>query len=183
MREDGIRSHMDKGSRTIIEEGLERGDSARRIAREAGPSPSTVTREAMRNRTVTERKRMPGANLSVRRAQGRPHEGGRHLPRREERAHAGDRQTQVRRRERVGVAPLPGRVAAARVAVPDGGPPTYCKVRKKLNVTSRNRYGLLSHHLLHPWALATPRKGKPSSHRIRYPRTTVWRSSTPLPIG
>ena len=121
--------------------------------------------------------------LGALRVQGRPHEGGRHLPRREKRAHAGDRQAQVRRRERVGVAPLPGRVAAARVAVPDGGPPTYCKVRKKLNVTSRNRYGLLPHHLLHPRALATPRKGKPSSHRIRYPRTTVWRSSTPLPIG
>ena len=41
MREDGIRSHMDKDSRAIIEEGLERGDSARRIAREAGLSPST----------------------------------------------------------------------------------------------------------------------------------------------
>ena len=66
MREDGIRRHIDKDSSAIIEEGLERGDSARRIAREAGLSPSTVTREAMRNRTVTERKRMPGANLSVR---------------------------------------------------------------------------------------------------------------------
>ena len=64
-----------------------------------------------------------------------PHEGGWHLPRREERAHAGDRQAQVRRRERVGVAPLPGRVAAARVAAPDGGPPTCQKVRKKLDGT------------------------------------------------
>lgn len=60
-----------------------------------------------------------------------PHEGGRHLPRREKRAHAGDRQAQVCRRERVGVAPLPGRVAAGRVAVPDGKPPTCQKVRKE----------------------------------------------------
>ncbi|MCC6108114.1 MAG: helix-turn-helix domain-containing protein [Atopobium sp.] len=66
MREDGVRKHMGRDGRAIIEEGLERSDSARRIAREAGLSPSTVTREAMRSRTVTERKRMPGANLSVR---------------------------------------------------------------------------------------------------------------------
>ena len=34
-----------------------------------------------------------------------------------------------------GVAPLSGRVAAGRVAVPDGGPPTCQKVRKKLDGT------------------------------------------------
>ena len=34
-----------------------------------------------------------------------------------------------------GVAPLPGRVAAGRVAVPDGGPTTCQKVRKKLDGT------------------------------------------------
>ena len=35
----------------------------------------------------------------------------------------------------MGVAPLPGRVTAARVAVPDGGPPACQKVRKKLDGT------------------------------------------------
>ena len=37
----------------------------------------------------------------------------------------------------MGVAPLPGRVTAARVAVPDGGPPACQKVRKKLDGTKR----------------------------------------------
>jgi IS30 family transposase len=50
MRDDGVRKHMDKDTRIIIGEGLERGDSARKIAREAGLSPSTVTREVKRNR-------------------------------------------------------------------------------------------------------------------------------------
>lgn len=63
------------------------------------------------------------------------HEGGRHLPRRGKRAHTGDRQAQVRRRERVGVAPPPGRIAARQVAVPDGRPPTCQKARKKLDGT------------------------------------------------
>ena len=63
---DGKRKHMDKDSRVIIEEGIRRGDSARKIAREAGVSPSTVTREVKANRTLKEKKRAPGANLSVR---------------------------------------------------------------------------------------------------------------------
>ena len=43
-------------------------------------------------------------------------------PRREERAYAGDSEAQVRRGERVGLPPLPGRDAAGRVTVPGGGP-------------------------------------------------------------
>ena len=79
----------------------------------------------------------------------RTHEGGRHLPRRGKRAHTGDRQDQVRCRERVGVAPPPGRIAARQVAVPNGRPPTCHKVHKKLNGTksyltrslAKSRYG------------------------------------------
>lgn len=47
---------------------------------------------------------------------------GRRLPRRQVGPHARDGPAQVRRGERVGVAPLPGRDAAGRVAAPDGGP-------------------------------------------------------------
>ena len=39
---DGKRKHMDKDSRAAIEEGIGRGDSARKIAKEASVSPSTV---------------------------------------------------------------------------------------------------------------------------------------------
>lgn len=60
-------------------------------------------------------------------------EDDRDLPRQKKRNRAGDHQAQVRHRERVGVAPLPGRVAAGRVAIPDGGPPTCQEVRKKLD--------------------------------------------------
>ena len=63
---DGKRKHMDKDSRVIIEEGIGRGDSAWKIAREAGTSPSTVTREVKANGTLKEKKWTPGANLSVR---------------------------------------------------------------------------------------------------------------------
>lgn len=62
---------MDKDSRVIIEEGMGRGDSARKVAREAGTSPSTVTREVKANRTLKEKRRTPGANLSVRCARGK----------------------------------------------------------------------------------------------------------------
>jgi transposase, IS30 family len=66
MRERCGRKHMDKDSRLIIEEGIAGGKSARRIAKEAGVSPSTVVREARSNRTVSERGSRQGANLSVR---------------------------------------------------------------------------------------------------------------------
>ena len=48
--------------------------------------------------------------------------GGRDLPRRKVRPHARDGEAEVRRGERVGLPPLPGRDAAGRVAAPDGGP-------------------------------------------------------------
>ena len=63
---DGKRKHMDKDSRVAIEEGLYNGDSCRAIARAAGVSPSTVTREVRGNRTVRERPRRDGAKLAVR---------------------------------------------------------------------------------------------------------------------
>lgn len=63
---DGKRGHMDKDTRVTIEEGIYGGASCREIARAAGVSPSTVTREVRANRTVTERQRRPGANLAVR---------------------------------------------------------------------------------------------------------------------
>ena len=44
------------------------------------------------------------------------------VPRRGLRPHARHRTAEVRRGERLGVAPLPGRDAAGRVAAPDGGP-------------------------------------------------------------
>ena len=50
------------------------------------------------------------------------HPRGRDVSRREERPHARDRQAQVRRGERVGLPPLPGRDSAGGVAVPEGGP-------------------------------------------------------------
>lgn len=57
---------MDKDSRVAIEEGIYNGDSCRQIARSAGVSPSTVTREVRANRTVVERPRKSGARLAVR---------------------------------------------------------------------------------------------------------------------
>lgn len=63
---DGKRKHMDKDSRVAIEEGIANGDSCRSIASAIGVSPSTVSREVRANRTVTERRRTPGANLAVR---------------------------------------------------------------------------------------------------------------------
>lgn len=63
---DGKGKHMDKDGRAVIERGLASGRSAHEIALEAGVSPSTVTREVRNNRTVTERRRAPGANLAVR---------------------------------------------------------------------------------------------------------------------
>ena len=63
---DGKGKHMDKDSRVAIEEGLYNGDSCRSIARAAGVSPSTVTREVRANRTVVERPRKSGARLAVR---------------------------------------------------------------------------------------------------------------------
>ena len=45
------------------------------------------------------------------------HPRGRHLSRRQVRAHAGGRPPEVRRRQRVGVPPLPGRVASQRAVV------------------------------------------------------------------
>lgn len=50
------------------------------------------------------------------------HARGRGVPRRQERPHARDREAQVRRRQRVGLPPLPRRDAAGRGAVPDGRP-------------------------------------------------------------
>ncbi len=50
------------------------------------------------------------------------HPRGRHLPRRELRAHARDRQAQVRHGERMGLEALPGRYPAGGVAAPEGGP-------------------------------------------------------------
>ena len=47
---------------------------------------------------------------------------GGHLSRRQVGPHARHREAQVRRGERMGIPPLPGRDAARRVAVPDGGP-------------------------------------------------------------
>lgn len=63
---DGKRKHMDKDSRVAIEEGVYNGDSCRSIAKAAGVSPSTVTREIRNNRTIRERPRRDGAKLAVR---------------------------------------------------------------------------------------------------------------------
>ena len=50
-----------------------------------------------------------------------PNAGRRHLPGRQERAHAGDRAPEVRGRQRVGVEEVSGRVAAGRVIMPTAG--------------------------------------------------------------
>lgn len=63
---DGKRKHMDKDSRVVIEEGVYGGESCRSIAKAAGVSPSTVTREVRNNRTIKERPRRGGAKLAVR---------------------------------------------------------------------------------------------------------------------
>ena len=63
---DSKGKHMDKDNRVTIEEGIRNGDSCREIARSVGVSPSTVSREVRANRTVVERRRAPGAKLSVR---------------------------------------------------------------------------------------------------------------------
>ena len=57
---------MDRDGRLIVEEGIAGGKSARKMAKEAGVSPSAVIREARSNRTVSERGSRQGANLSVR---------------------------------------------------------------------------------------------------------------------
>lgn len=49
------------------------------------------------------------------------------------RAHAGGCRTGARHRKRIRIAPLPGRITAGRVALPDGGPPACQNVRKKLD--------------------------------------------------
>ena len=54
---------MDKDGRLIVEEGIAGGKSARKMAKEAGVSPSAVIREARSNRTVSERGSRQGANL------------------------------------------------------------------------------------------------------------------------
>lgn len=66
MREGCGRRRMDRDGRLIVEEGIAGGKSARKMAKEAGVSPSAVIREARSNRTVSERGSRQGANLSVR---------------------------------------------------------------------------------------------------------------------
>lgn len=66
MREECGRRRMDRDGRLIVEEGIAGGKSARKMAKEAGVSPSAVIREARSNRTVSERGSRQGANLSVR---------------------------------------------------------------------------------------------------------------------
>lgn len=58
--------HMTEESREVIEEGVRKGESTRKIARKAGVSPSTVTREVKANRVMRERRAARGAKLSVR---------------------------------------------------------------------------------------------------------------------
>lgn len=55
MREGCGRRRMDRDGRLIVEEGIAGGKSARKMAKEAGVSPSAVIREARSNRTVSER--------------------------------------------------------------------------------------------------------------------------------
>lgn len=50
-----------------------------------------------------------------------PHAGGGHVPRRRQRARAGDGQAQVRGRRRAGIEAVSGRVAAGRVTMPTAG--------------------------------------------------------------
>ena len=70
-----------------------------------------------------------------------PHAGGGHLPRREERAHAGDGQAEVRGRQRVGVEEVSGRVAAGRVIMPKRMGRS-CKVRKNIDSTKTRAFSL-----------------------------------------
>lgn len=59
-------AHLTRANREVIEDGVREGRSARAIARMIDVAPSTVTREVKTNRTLTEPKRRPGANLAVR---------------------------------------------------------------------------------------------------------------------
>lgn len=54
---------LDRAERAAIQNGLERGWSCRRMARELGRSPSTVADEVSRNRTVA---KGPGKGERVR---------------------------------------------------------------------------------------------------------------------
>ena len=54
---------LDRAERAAIQNGLERGWSCRRMARELGRSPSTVADEVARNRTVA---KGPGKGKRVR---------------------------------------------------------------------------------------------------------------------
>lgn len=58
--------HMSIEDREVIEEGIKRGDSARKIAGKIGVSASTVIREVENNRVVREKKSLRKANLAVR---------------------------------------------------------------------------------------------------------------------
>ena len=53
---------LDRAARAAIQNGLERGWSCRRMARELGRSPSTVADEVARNRTVA---KGPGKGVRV----------------------------------------------------------------------------------------------------------------------
>lgn len=63
---DGKRRHMYKDSRVVIEERVYSGESCKSIAKAAGVSPSTVTREIRNNRTTKERLRRGRAKLAAR---------------------------------------------------------------------------------------------------------------------
>lgn len=60
------KKHVDKDGRVAVEEGVYNGEFCRSIAKAAGVSPPTVTREIRRNRTTRERPRRDGAKLAVR---------------------------------------------------------------------------------------------------------------------
>ena len=103
------RGHAQGHPRDGVSRGLGRQGRARRARRDA-----RVPRDAPRALAAHPHEQRDRAAQQGDKAQD---PRGRHLSQRQVRAHAGGRPPEVRRRQRVGIAPLPGRVASQRAVV------------------------------------------------------------------
>ena len=113
IEEASRRGHAQGHPRDGVARGLGRQGGARRVCRDAG-----VLRDAARALAAhsdEQRDRAPEQGNTP------AHPRGRHLSRRQVRAHAGGRPPEVRRRQRMGIAPLPGRVASQGAVVLTAG--------------------------------------------------------------
>ena len=99
--------------------------------------------EAILSTLLEEADDLGKADRYERTAKREAYAGGGHVLRREERAHVGDRQVQIRCRQRVGLEEVSGRHAAGPAIVPRRMGRS-CKVRKKSYVTDASASRALS---------------------------------------